>query len=67
MNTTAKINFQVYNSPGMSSTVVKEVTISNELYSKAQSSSSSNDSELSNWAKQFFPNAHEVKVQGVSY
>lgn len=67
MNRIAKINFQVYNSPGTSSTVAKEVTISNELYSKAESSSSLNNSELSNWAKQFFPNAHEVKVQGVAY
>ena len=67
MEKTAKINFQVYNSPRMSQTIVKEVKISNALYSKAQNSSSVNDSELSNWAKQFFPNAHEVKVQGVKY
>jgi|TARA_B100000497_G_C7595456_1_gene357969 hypothetical protein len=67
MNRTAKVNFQVYNNPGMSSTVVKEVTISNELYSKAQLSGSPNDSELSNWAKQFFLNAYEVKVQGIAY
>ena len=67
MNRTAKIKFSVYNSPGMSMDVVKEVSISNEFFSKAQSSSAKNDPQLSAWAKQFFPNAHDVKVQSVVY
>lgn len=67
MNKTAKIRFSVYNSPGNFRDIVKEVQISNELYSKAQSSSSISNSELSSWAKQFFPDAHEVKVQGVAF
>ena len=67
MNRTAKINFQVYNSSNMSSMIVKEVTISNELYSQAQNSGSLDNSELSAWAKQFFPDAYDVKVQSVAY
>ena len=67
MDKTAKIKFSVYNSPGMSTDITKEVSLSNHLYYKISSSSSTSDSELTEWAKKIFPDAHDVKVQSVVF
>jgi hypothetical protein len=67
MDKTEKIKFSVYNSPGNSRDITKEVTISNHLYYKVSNSSSTSDPELTEWAKKIFPDAHDVKVQSVVF